>query len=485
MDPTMQSPFRRNIPVPPPYNRLPPLSNGIQITVPSGPHYYSDKSWIGSISQGNTPQQAFDSLSRHATPFQGGAPAIDGGVIDIPGIGPVQQLVDPDRLTIVNSTQPGHILHPGNVFRSVVQEGDNLYVVTQGYGTGVFPPLNEFAGSRGWRFTDFGIRRELNPYTLLGYPMDEMNAVVDIDGQSSTIPPGSNASGASDNSIENSFLGGIDPMNPTQAVSLPVTGGTQGIVSNKPAPRLVRMIAKESRASRSEGGVPPVPFVPSNEVLSPDDRASFGDLFGNWTSSPDGGISPRNPNLAVPPPESSRPTGIFSGKPMPQWVTPPPIWGARYNSEPFGGSIGNWYDSVTGGASSPEGGSADTRSMSQLQESQGPLSLMDAYLQYLARLNGNKPQASVFDAAPLTAPFDASDPNPPARGLAGWITSLAGVAPQNSTQPASPQTRELAGSSYGGNPVQQWSDAPIGRAPDNSAASGYGDRNWFTTREAS
>ena len=181
----MQSPYRLNIPI--------PLSDDIQVTVPSGPHQYPVKSWVGSISQGNTSQQAFESLSRHATPFQGGVPSVDGGVMHIPIFGPVRQMVDPDHLTIVNTTLPGHLLYPGNVFRSVVQEGDNLYVVTQGYGTGVLPGLNETVAVPTWKSTDFGIRRELNPYNpynQIGYPMDEMNAVTGVGDLNSSKPPG-------------------------------------------------------------------------------------------------------------------------------------------------------------------------------------------------------------------------------------------------------------------------------------------------------
>jgi hypothetical protein len=106
------------------------------------------------------------------------------------------------------------------------------------------------------------------------------------------------------------------------------------------------------------------------------------------------------------------------------------------------------------------GGPGDTRSSPapQPQESEGPLSLEEAYRLYLSRLNANQPQASVSDP---TAPFDAADPNPPGLSAADWIASLAGVDPQNPTQPAlSPQTRRLAGSPYGGSPIQSWRDAP-------------------------
>jgi hypothetical protein len=47
-----------------------PFSDDTEITIPSGPHHYSLERWIGSTAGGLTPQQAFESLSRHATPFQ-------------------------------------------------------------------------------------------------------------------------------------------------------------------------------------------------------------------------------------------------------------------------------------------------------------------------------------------------------------------------------------------------------------------------------
>src|SRR6266702_6501233 len=173
MDPTMQSPLRRTV----------PFSGGAEVTIPTGPHFYPLNRWVGSISQGNTPQQAFEALSRHATPFQT-TTSVDGGVVDIPGLGSVRQLIDPDRLTIVNRTEPGHLLYPGNVFRSIVQDGDDLYVVTHGYGVGIFPAANERSAPVAWWEPDHNIRHELNPYKLLGYPMDEMNAVADIGNQS-------------------------------------------------------------------------------------------------------------------------------------------------------------------------------------------------------------------------------------------------------------------------------------------------------------
>ncbi|WP_298243729.1 hypothetical protein [uncultured Bradyrhizobium sp.] len=161
----MQSPIQYRI----------PFSGGRQITVPSGPHHYQTEQWVGNTKQGNTPLSAFEALKRHAIPFQGDQTSAEGAVMDVPGLGPIRQHVDDDRLTIVNTTKPGHVLHPGNVFRSIVQRGDDLYVVTEGYGTGILPGLNERARLI-WSEPDHRIRHELHPYAGLGYPMDEMNA---------------------------------------------------------------------------------------------------------------------------------------------------------------------------------------------------------------------------------------------------------------------------------------------------------------------
>ena len=180
MDTTMQSPVRLPI----------PYSGGTEIVIPTGPHYYSTRTWVGSTSNGVTPQEAFDSLSRHATPFQS-RPSVDGGKVSIPGLGTVRQLVDPDRLTIVNTTEPDHLLYPGNVHRSIVQDGDDLYVETRGYGTGILPGANEHAAPLGWNYEDGKIFRELNPQAE-GYPMDEMNIVAGTGSHNaSTIGPAS------------------------------------------------------------------------------------------------------------------------------------------------------------------------------------------------------------------------------------------------------------------------------------------------------
>jgi hypothetical protein len=138
----------------------------------------------------------------------------------------------------------------------------------------------------------------------------------------------------------------------------------QEIISEKPERRLSRRIVNPS-ASASQGTVLAMPFSPLNEVHSLDDRASFGDRFGNWTS-PSESIPPFNPNLAVATPEPSQPPSTSSG---------------------------------------------------------------------VAGLNRNKPQASAFGP---TAPFDASDPHALGGGLLGRYVALAGLDPENPSEPALP-----------------------------------------------
>lgn len=153
MDPTMQS--SRFVRV--------PIGNGVDIPVPTGPHHYLARSWIGHASDGITPRQAFDPLLRHATPLQRGV-AEDGKTTAIPILGTVRHRVDPDRLTVVNTTEPDHWLDPGEVRRSIIQDGDDLYVQSDGDGTGIFPDLNEFFAKWWvWPYVDNDIRHELNP----------------------------------------------------------------------------------------------------------------------------------------------------------------------------------------------------------------------------------------------------------------------------------------------------------------------------------
>lgn len=60
---------------------------------------------------------------------------------------PVIMLVDPQNYTISNYTLPGHILSPGKVIRTVVEDCDEIKIVTVGYGDSwmkYLPPINGF-----------------------------------------------------------------------------------------------------------------------------------------------------------------------------------------------------------------------------------------------------------------------------------------------------------------------------------------------------
>jgi hypothetical protein len=188
---------------------------------------------------------------------------------------------------------------------------------------------------------------------------------------------------------------GIDPMNPTQPVSPPQT-------DSKPAPRLVRVNGKTPPAW------PAAPVAPSNN------RNSVDNSFGNWISSPEGN-TPRNPNQPLPPAEPGRPLGIFTGKPMPLWTTPPPLGGLLDHS----GASGN------DGRSTPLGGVPNGKK---------------------SATGGGVPAAPI---APTDNPY-------PAGGLAGWLATLAGVDPQNPTQAAPPPLANGLRDYYRDDPVQPW-----------------------------
>jgi len=73
-------------------------------------------------------------------------------------------------------------------------------------------------------------------------------------------------------------------------------------------------------ARRIASPSPAIPFRPTVQPASGDRDLLNGASFG-------GGGPSRNPNLPAPPSEAGRPLGIVSGQPMPDWITPPPIFG--------------------------------------------------------------------------------------------------------------------------------------------------------------
>jgi Peptidase family M23 len=116
--------------------------------------------------------------------------------------------------------------------------------------------------------------------------------------------------------------------------------------------KVTRRLSRRAEPAFYDRGTAPVPFVPPNNVLRPDQNsfdnrfgdpayfpappsvdapspnapASFGDRFGNWIPSPDGSVS-NGSYQPAPPPPAARPLGIVSGMPMPDYLLPPQIWG--------------------------------------------------------------------------------------------------------------------------------------------------------------
>jgi hypothetical protein len=145
----------------------------------NGPHYYGpQRTWLGNVKQGVTPERAFDVLRDYAAPNQLRPVMNSGDVSDarltVAGIpfwsfGNVEHHVFPEALTIVNTTLPGHMLYPGNVFRSIVRDGDDVYVETRGYGTGRFKKAEEEYGPDFWKYFDEQMRDRLNSPSVPTY----------------------------------------------------------------------------------------------------------------------------------------------------------------------------------------------------------------------------------------------------------------------------------------------------------------------------
>jgi hypothetical protein len=66
----------------------------------------------------------------------------------------------------------------------------------------------------------------------------------------------------------------------------------------------------------------------------------------------------------------------------------------------------------------------NSSSIAQPPDDDGPLTLMEAYLQYRKRLDAGQPQASAFDADAPAAPFVPSDDSNFSGGLVGRLTAL-------------------------------------------------------------
>lgn len=116
-----------------------------------------------------------------------------------------------------------------------------------------------------------------------------------------------------------------------------------------------RSAAPDGAVSTLAQGAAPASNLPGEEFVF-DDRSgdapaaprpdAYPRLRTRMVSSAFPGITPRNPNLLVPPPEPGRPLGIFTGKPMPLWTTPLPLAELLSNSNASGDA--NWFTTPGG-----------------------------------------------------------------------------------------------------------------------------------------
>ena len=274
------------------------------------------------------------------------------------------------------------------------------------------------------------------------------------------------ASDGSNNGVGSPYspADGFDAMIPTQPTSLPQA-------ESNPVRRLVRLNSSTS---------------PAVSVAASDHQSYWDDRFGSGASSLDGN-TPRNPNFPALPPEAEGPLGIVSGQPMRFFQFP--IFDTRTNSGAAGdpnrpAALENllWKGGRFQGSAIDTGAPAlpviQNRQISPAPEtawrlrrvvpaiptpptsaprnSQGALSLNDAYLEYLKRLNANPSPASAIDTDAPGAPLVPSDDSEFSGGLLGRLMAVTGIDLQNPDQLApTPQDDELR-AFYRDNPVQPW-----------------------------
>jgi hypothetical protein len=75
----------------------------------------------------------------------------------IPVLGPVVRSVDPSNCSITNTTLPGHLLYPGQVTRSVVNDNGMISIVTDGTGDGALAGPNDWLAYPVWSTVDGNI----------------------------------------------------------------------------------------------------------------------------------------------------------------------------------------------------------------------------------------------------------------------------------------------------------------------------------------
>ena len=114
--------------------------------------------------------------------------------------------------------------------------------------------------------------------------------------------------------------GALDPSPPASDPNDSFNAGN----TNKPIRYLSRRIGASPDPTAYDTGASDTARPPP-QAFAPGRPTTFDDRFANWVDS-DGAIAPLAPHRAAPPAEDNRPRGIFSGKPMPDWPFPPPIF---------------------------------------------------------------------------------------------------------------------------------------------------------------
>jgi hypothetical protein len=124
---------------------------------------------------------------------------------------------------------------------------------------------------------------------------------------------------------------------------------------------------------------------------------------------------------------------------------------------PFAPTRQNSFDNGNGAASTSGGpGDAFAPPTSAPQNSQGALSLNNAYLEYLKRLNANPSQASAINTSAPAAPLVPSDDSNFSGGLLGRLMAIAGIDPRDPNQLAPPPQDDELRAFYRDDPAQPW-----------------------------
>jgi hypothetical protein len=214
---------------------------------------------------------------------------------------------------------------------------------------------------------------------------------------------------------------------PATPSSQPYTAGTGGVLGK---------FFLDSLITPAEAASPAAQGAPLLTPYFPGQASTFGDRSGitPGVASPDTPlrrISSAFPGMALPgpdpapPPQPGRPLGIFTGRPMPSWITPPPLGGLLNNSNAAGNNDG--FNLLAGLVS---------RNPTQPEPPQQTAGSIPE--RRLGRSILNQSPAPAYDPGAATAPLASSVDANYSGGPLGMYAALAGTDPQDPNQPASP-----------------------------------------------